>query len=117
MKQFKVDAVPYQHEEMDTWRHNFSGVSYLHEEANLLIFGAVDDVWVNPKGELIVVDYKATAKAEPVRALGPDRVFGLILPERDSSDDSAARATILADHLGIRTETVDIAPALEAIGC
>ena len=52
-----------------------------------------------------------------VRALGPDRVFGLILPERDSSDDSAARANVLAEHLGIRTETVDIAPALEAIGC
>lgn len=52
-----------------------------------------------------------------VRALGPERVFGLILPERDSSDDSAARATILAAHLGIRTETVDIAPTLEAIGC
>ena len=52
-----------------------------------------------------------------VRALGPERVFGLILPERDSSDDSAARATILADHLGIRTKTVDIAPTLEAIGC
>jgi NAD+ synthase len=52
-----------------------------------------------------------------VRALGPARVFGLILPERDSSDDSAARAGILAEHLGIRTETVDIAPTLEAIGC
>lgn len=52
-----------------------------------------------------------------VRALGPDRVFTLILPERDSSDDSARRAQLLADHLGVRTETVDIAPALEAIGC
>ncbi|PZQ33146.1 MAG: NAD(+) synthase [Stenotrophomonas acidaminiphila] len=52
-----------------------------------------------------------------VRALGAERVYGLILPERDSSDDSAARARILAEHLGIRTETVDIAPALEAIGC
>ena len=52
-----------------------------------------------------------------VRALGPERVFALILPERDSSDDSAARANILASHLGIRVETVDIAPALAAIGC
>jgi len=52
-----------------------------------------------------------------VRALGPARVFTLILPERDSSDDSAARANILAQHLGVRSETVDIAPALEAIGC
>ena len=52
-----------------------------------------------------------------VRALGPDRVFTLILPEQDSSDDSAVRATLLAQHLGVRTETVDIAPALTAIGC
>ena len=52
-----------------------------------------------------------------VRALGPERVFTLILPERDSSDDSAVRAHALAAHLGVRTETIDIAPALEAIGC
>lgn len=62
------------------------------------------------------IDSSACA-ALAVRALGPARVLGLILPERDSSDDSAARARILAEHLGIRTETVDIAPALEAIGC
>lgn len=52
-----------------------------------------------------------------VRALGPERVFTLILPERDSSDDSAVRARLLAEHLGVPTETIDIAPALEAIGC
>lgn len=52
-----------------------------------------------------------------VKALGPERVFALILPERDSSDDSAVRATILAEHLGVRVKTVDIAPALAAIGC
>lgn len=70
MKQFGVDAIPFEHEDLDTWRHNFSGVSYLYEPGNLLIFGAVDDIWVNPKGELIVVDYKATAKAAPVTQLG-----------------------------------------------
>ena len=59
----------------------------------------------------------STCCALAVRAVGPARVFGLILPERDSSDDSAVRARILSEHLGIRTETVDIAPALEAIGC
>ena len=52
-----------------------------------------------------------------VHALGAERVFALILPERDSSDDSAARANILAEHLGVRTRTVDIAPTLAAIGC
>lgn len=59
----------------------------------------------------------SSSVALAVRALGPERVFALILPERDSSDDSAARATILAEHLGIRVETFDIAPALAAIGC
>lgn len=70
MAEFGVDAIPFTHKDMDTWRHNFSGVSFLHKPTNLLIFGAVDDVWVNPAGELIVVDYKATAKAEPVKSLG-----------------------------------------------
>jgi CRISPR/Cas system-associated exonuclease Cas4 (RecB family) len=72
MEQFGVDAVPYAHKDLDTWRHNFTGVSTLHQPTNLHIFGAVDDVWVNPAGELMVVDYKATAKADPVRALGPE---------------------------------------------
>lgn len=59
----------------------------------------------------------SSSVALAVRALGPERVFALILPERDSNDDSAARANILASHLGIRVQTVDIAPALAAIGC
>src|SRR3989304_4407319 len=53
---------PFTHEDMDKWRANFTGVQYLHEPTNLLITGAVDDVWINPQKELIVVDYKATAK-------------------------------------------------------
>lgn len=52
-----------------------------------------------------------------VRALGPQRVQALILPERDSSDDSAVRAQLLADHLGVNVVHQDIAPTLEAIGC
>jgi len=52
-----------------------------------------------------------------VKAVGADRVLGLIMPERDSSDSSEDRATVLAQHLGVRTEKADIAPTLEAIGC
>lgn len=52
-----------------------------------------------------------------VRALGAARVFTLILPERDSHDDSADRAHLLANHLGVASETVDIQPTLAAIGC
>ncbi len=71
MTKFKVKALPYQHQDLDTWRHNFTGVVHVHEPTNLHVFGAVDDVWVNPNDELIVVDYKATAKAKPVTQLGP----------------------------------------------
>jgi NAD+ synthase len=52
-----------------------------------------------------------------VRAVGAARVYCLILPERDSANESAERARLLADHLGVRTETVNIAPTLAAIGC
>jgi len=59
----------------------------------------------------------STCIALAVRALGPARVFALILPEKDSADDSAARAIELANHLGVRYEKQNIAPALEGIGC
>jgi CRISPR/Cas system-associated exonuclease Cas4 (RecB family) len=62
MTKNKIEAVPFAHEQLNTWRENFTGVATVHEPTNLHIFGAVDDVWVNPDGELIVVDYKATAK-------------------------------------------------------
>jgi CRISPR/Cas system-associated exonuclease Cas4 (RecB family) len=58
----QVKAVPMQHEKLDDWRYNFTGVVALHKPTNLHIFGAIDDIWVNEDGEVIVVDYKATAK-------------------------------------------------------
>jgi len=51
------------------------------------------------------------------RALGPERVQGLLMPERDSSDDALRLGRMLADHLGIRHEVENIAPALEGLGC
>ncbi len=52
-----------------------------------------------------------------VKALGKDKVFGLLMPERDSSSDSVVKAKVLAEHLGIQYTVQDIAPTLEAIGC
>jgi hypothetical protein len=69
--EFKVDAKPFTHENLNRWRHTFTGVQHLHEPSNLLIFGGVDDVWETPKGELVVVDYKATAKEQEITDLGP----------------------------------------------
>lgn len=52
-----------------------------------------------------------------VRAFGPGKVFGLMLPERDSSSTSLTRGRQVAEQLGIEYAVEDIAPALEAIGC
>ncbi len=66
MKEYGIDAIPFVHEDLDKWRENFVGIRYLHEPTNLLITGAVDDIWINPKGELIVVDYKATSTSKEI---------------------------------------------------
>jgi hypothetical protein len=62
MTEYGVDAVPFRHKDLDDWRENFVGVQHLHKQTGMTVTGAVDDVWVDPEGNLIVVDYKATAK-------------------------------------------------------
>jgi len=62
MEKYGIDAVPFQHEKIDEWRETRKGIQFLHQPTNLLITGAVDDVWVNKQGELHIVDYKATSK-------------------------------------------------------
>ena len=52
-----------------------------------------------------------------VRAFGPKKVFGLLLPERDSSGASVQLGRQLAEHLGIEYAIEDIQPTLAAIGC
>lgn len=52
-----------------------------------------------------------------VSAVGKDKVFGLLLPETDSSSFSSSRGETLAKHLGIEFEVENIAPVLKSIGC
>jgi NAD+ synthase len=59
----------------------------------------------------------AVCAALAVRALGAAKVYGLMLPERDSSPHSLTRATRVAGQLGIAHVVEDIAPALDALGC
>ncbi len=66
MLEYEVDAIPFAHDKLDDWRETFVGIQVLHEPTNLLVFGAVDDLWASPSGEVIVVDYKATAKDRDV---------------------------------------------------
>ena len=52
-----------------------------------------------------------------VRALGKDRVLGLMMPEHHSAGDSLRLGRKLAETLGIEALVEDIAPALEGAGC
>lgn len=67
MEHYGIDAVPLRDDRMDEWRDSLRrGIQFLHKPTNLLITGGVDDVWTDKKGDLIIVDYKATSKEEEV---------------------------------------------------
>ena len=67
MRSYGLDAVPFQHEKMDEWRDSLRrGVTVPISGTHVIVTGGVDDVWVTPDGELIIVDYKATSKADEV---------------------------------------------------
>jgi NAD+ synthase len=52
-----------------------------------------------------------------VRAFGADRVFGLLMPEQDSSPDALTLGSLVAKTLGIEAVVEDVGPALAALGC
>ncbi|EMR74684.1 NAD+ synthetase [Thermoplasmatales archaeon SCGC AB-540-F20] len=58
----------------------------------------------------------ALAAALCVKALGMEKVYGLILPEKESNPVSAEYAKKHAEQLGITTETIDITHILEEFG-
>jgi len=51
-----------------------------------------------------------------VRALGQGHVFGLALPEKESSEETRRLSRLIIEHLGIENETVEVTPILEALG-
>jgi hypothetical protein len=61
MRTYGVDAIPLKHPQLREWRDTPTGIRALHRETNFLLFGIVDDLWVDPSGALIVVDYKAAS--------------------------------------------------------
>ena len=62
------------------------------------------------------IDSSVTA-ALAVQALGPDKVLGVLMPERDSDAESLRLGRLVADSCGIATVTEDIEPILAAAGC
>lgn len=67
MKKSGIDAIPFQHQDLEIWRDaKRRGISCVHPKTNFLVTGGIDDVWINPQKELIIVDYKATSKNSEV---------------------------------------------------
>lgn len=67
METYGIDAVPLAHEKIDEWRDSLrGGITVPIDSTNVIITGGVDDVWVSPSGEYIIVDYKATSKESEV---------------------------------------------------
>lgn len=69
-KKYGIDARPVAHDKLNVWRENFQGVEAVHEPTNLLITGAIDDLWQNSGGKYIVVDYKSTSRNGTIDRLG-----------------------------------------------
>lgn len=89
IEKYGVNARPVPHKDLDAWRENFVGVQFLHKPTNLLITGAIDDLWVTTPAETsgeerkkahepeyVVVDYKATAKEEEITELDKEWHIG-----------------------------------------
>ncbi len=70
MVKYGLDAVPFVHKELDSWRDPFVGIMHTDESTGLVVSGGVDDIWVKPDGSLIIVDYKATSKEGRIESLG-----------------------------------------------
>ncbi len=69
MVEYGISAIPFSHKMLDTWRENFQGIEFHHTSTDFLVSGAIDDIWEDTEGNLIVVDYKATAKEGTILTL------------------------------------------------
>lgn len=74
MIQNNIKAIPFNHDQLDTWRNNKKGIRYFLREINIDFGGAIDDIWIDLNtAELIIVDYKATSKQGEVTLDAPSQ--------------------------------------------
>lgn len=89
--------------------------------ADRLSDGLRDEVLRNRRRGVVVglsggVDSSVVAGLA-ARAVGPDRVLGVIMPERESDPESLPLARAVARQFGIKALVEDVTGALEALGC
>src|SRR5499427_2878566 len=109
---------------MTTWTRPF-GPASLRIDAELetaKISASLNDYLARSKRRGVVVALSggidsSTVAAICVAALGKERVFGLHMPERESSSDTIMLSRLVADSLGIDSALEEISPILEAAGC
>ncbi|MDD2731587.1 MAG: PD-(D/E)XK nuclease family protein [Candidatus Pacebacteria bacterium] len=66
MEKYNIEAVPFEHEDLKKWQNTKVGIQFLYKPANFIVFGGIDDIWINSNKELHIVDYKATSKTSEV---------------------------------------------------
>ncbi len=70
MKKYGINAVPFSHPDLPTWRDDFYqyvGASTVHKPTNLELCGIIDDIWINLKNKkLHIVDYKSTSTTKEI---------------------------------------------------
>lgn len=58
-----INAIPFSGNLLYMWRdYQAGGIRALDSNTSLEIFGIIDDIWITPNQELIIVDYKVTTK-------------------------------------------------------
>lgn len=66
MEEAGLKAVPLENKLLEDWQDYHHGLKYHLKDINIIVMGAPDDVWKNPNGEYIVVDYKATSSDKEI---------------------------------------------------
>lgn len=69
MIKYGIDAIPFNHPDLPIWRDDvrqYKGISVVHQSTGLEICGIIDDVWINKKNELLIVDYKSTSTSAEI---------------------------------------------------
>lgn len=73
LQELGASFVPLQDDRIPDWQNTWKGVIYHDTENNLILTGAIDDLWITPGSqEVHIVDYKTTAKTEAVTELGDE---------------------------------------------
>jgi len=68
-KKYKLNFVPYKIDEqkLKDFRNNFKGVRAKSLKTNFIIYGSIDDIWLNKDtNEAVILDYKATSTKEKI---------------------------------------------------